>query len=45
MNVNIEELKNIIDDIQPPPLISEHEYVQIVESAGTLIHDMISNDQ
>ena len=44
MNVNIEELKNIIDDIQPPPLISEEEYVQIVESAGTLIHDMISND-
>jgi putative phage-type endonuclease len=44
MNVNLEELKNIIDDIQPPSLLSNDEYDEIVESAGILICDMIRGD-
>ena len=44
MQVQFDELKNIINEIKAPPLISDIEYGQIVESAGILIHDMIRMD-
>ncbi len=44
MHVNLDELKNIIGEIQPPPLLSPEEYGEMVETAGILVHDMIRED-
>ena len=44
MHVNLDELKNIIGEIQPPPLLSPEEYGEMVETAGLLVHALIRED-
>ena len=41
---DINQLKNIIDNINPPPLISEYDFYKLIELAGEMICNMVSND-
>ena len=40
----IQQLKNILDTLSPPPPMTEHEHQLLVETAACLIDDLISND-
>jgi putative phage-type endonuclease len=41
---NLDEIKKVVCEAQQPPLLSDEEYVEIVETAGVLIHDMIQGE-
>lgn len=41
MQKNLDEIKRVVYESQTPPLISDEEYTEIVETAGMLVYDMI----